>query len=251
MPSRNGDKEDGMSELKGSLLAAIAVAALVLPGAAAAAALKVTVDGAAPGKAIPDQYAFCVPAPQGHVTFGANKNPKLSWSGAPKGTKSYAVIVVDPDVPSLPTNVNKEGKTIPTSLKRVPFYHWVLVDIPATVSAVDEGADSDKVTPHGKPPGPAPIGLRGINDYTKWFASDAAMQGNYGGYDGPCPPWNDTIVHHYHFKVYALDVPRLKLGGMIDGPQALAAMKSHTLAKGEAVVTYALNPGLMKTGAAK
>src|ERR1700688_2015856 len=185
MPSRNDDEEDRMSELKGSVAAAITLAALLLPGAsAAAAALTVTVDGAAPGEAIPGQYAFCVPAPQGHVTFGANKNPKLSWSGAPKGTKSYAVIVVDPDVPSLPTNVNKEGKTIPKGLKRVPFYHWVLVDIPATASAIDEGADSDKVTRHGKPPGPAPIGLRGINDYTKWFASDAAMKGNYGGYDG-------------------------------------------------------------------
>jgi len=240
-----------MSELQGALVAAITMAALLIPGAAAAAALKVTVGDGASGKAIPGQYAFCVPAQQGHVTLGADRNPKLSWSGAPKGTKSYAVIVVDPDVPSVPTNVNKEGKTIPKSLKRVNFYHWVLVDIPATVNALDEGADSDKVTPHGKPPGPAKLGLRGINDYTKWFASDEAMKGNYGGYDGPCPPWNDTIVHHYHFKVYALDVPSLKLSGNFDGPKALKAMKSHTLAKGESVGTYVLNPAMMKTGAAK
>jgi Raf kinase inhibitor-like YbhB/YbcL family protein len=240
-----------MAMLRGWLCGGMAAAGVLLPGAAAAAALNVTVDGVASGKAIPGQYAFCVPAQQGHVTFGANQNPKLSWSGAPKGTKSYAVILVDPDVPSLPTDVNKDGKTIPKTLKRVNFFHWVLVDIPATVSAIEEGADSDKVTPHGKPPGPAPVGLRGINDYTKWFASDAAMQGNYGGYDGPCPPWNDTIVHHYHFKVYALDVPSLKLGGTVDGPAVVKAIKSHVLARGEAVGTYVLNPALMKTGAAK
>jgi Raf kinase inhibitor-like YbhB/YbcL family protein len=240
-----------MSELTGSLVAAIAMAALLMPGAAAAAALKVTVDGVPSGKAIPAQYAFCVPAQQGHVTLGANKNPKLSWSGTPKATRSFAVIVVDPDVPSVPTDVNKDGKTIPKSLKRVNFYHWVVVDIPATVGAIEEGADSDKVTPHGKPPGPGPVGLRGINDYTRWFAGDSAMKGDYGGYDGPCPPWNDTIVHHYHFKVYALDVPSLKLGGTVDGPAVAKAIKSHVLAKGEAVGTYVLNPAMTKTGAAK
>jgi Raf kinase inhibitor-like YbhB/YbcL family protein len=231
--------------------AALVATVFLVPGMAMAAALKVTLDGVGNGEAMPAQYAFCVPAQQGHVTLGPDKNPTVSWSGAPKGTKSYAVIVVDPDVPSVPTDVNKEGKTIPKSLKRVNFYHWVLVDIPATVSAIDEGADSDKVMPHGKPPGPAKVGVRGINDYTKWFAGDEAMKGNYGGYDGPCPPWNDTIVHHYHFKVYALDVPTLKLSGNFDGPQALKAMKSHTLAKGESVGTYVLNPAMIKTGAAK
>src|SRR5690242_8496888 len=125
----------GMSELKRCLAVAAAATGLLLPGVAAAAALKVTVDDTANGKALPGQYAFCVPAAQGHVGLGANKNPKLSWSRAPKGTKSFAVIVLDPDVPSVPTDVNKEGKTIPKSLKRTVFYHWVLVDIPATVNS--------------------------------------------------------------------------------------------------------------------
>ena len=240
-----------MSRWTGLCGAALATTVFLAPVIAMAATLTVTLDGMANGKAMPGQYAFCVLAQQGHVTLGSDKNPKVSWSGAPKSTRSFAVIVVDPDVPSVPTNVNKEGKTIAKTLKRANFYHWVLVDIPATVSAIDEGADSDKVTPHGKPPGPAGLGLRGINDYTKWFAGDDAMKGNYGGYDGPCPPWNDTIVHHYHFKVYALDVPSLKLSGNFDGPQALKAMKGHTLAKGESVGTYVLNPALMKTGAAK
>jgi len=240
-----------MSRWTGLCGAALATTVFLAPVIATAATLTVTLDGVANGKAMPGQYAFCVLAQQGHVTLGSDKNPKVSWSGAPKSTRSFAVIVVDPDVPSVPTDVNKEGKTIAKTLKRANFYHWVLVDIPATVSAIDESADSDKVTPHGKPPGPAGLGLRGINDYTKWFAGDDAMKGDYGGYDGPCPPWNDTIVHHYHFKVYALDVPSLKLSGNFDGPQALKAMKGHTLAKGESVGTYVLNPALMKTGAAK
>jgi Raf kinase inhibitor-like YbhB/YbcL family protein len=238
-----------MSESKGSLAVALTVAALLVPGAATAAALKVTVDNTANGKVLPGQYAFCVPAQQGHVALGANKNPKLSWSGAPKSTKSFVVIVVDPDVPTVAKDVNKEGKTIPKTLTRQNFYHWVLVDIPPTVTAIDEGGDSDKVTPHGKPPGSAAIGVRGVNDYTKWFASDAAMKGDYGGYDGPCPPWNDSIVHHYHFKVFALDLPSLKINGAIDGPAVAKAIKSHVLAKGESVGTYVLNPAMMKAAA--
>jgi len=230
---------------------ALAAAVFLVPNAAMAAVLKVTVEDVANGKTIPGQYAFCVPAQQGHVTFGSDKNPKVSWSGAPKGTKSYAVIVVDPDVPPVPTDVNKESKTVPRMLKRTNFFHWVLVDIPATVTAIDQGADSDKLTPHGKPPGPAPVGVRGVNDYTKWFAGDEAMKGEYGGYDGPCPPWNDAIVHHYHFKVFALDLPSLKLSGTFDGREVVKAMKSHILAQGESVGTYVLNPTLMKAGAAK
>ena len=66
-------------------------------------------------------------------------------------------------------------------------------------------------------PGPhAPRGARqGINDYTGWFAGDKDMAGNYFGYDGPCPPWNDEIPHRYVFTLYALDVPRLDVGGRV------------------------------------
>jgi phosphatidylethanolamine-binding protein (PEBP) family uncharacterized protein len=50
----------------------------------------------------------------------------------------------------------------------------------------------------------------GINDYTNWFTSEANMRGDYYGYDGPGPPWNDALVHHYAFTLYALDVPYLR-----------------------------------------
>ncbi len=120
----------------------------------------------------------------------------------------------------------------------------MLVDIPASASGLAEGADSDGVTAGGKAPGPSAQGVRGINNFTDWFAGDEAMQGDYGGYDGPCPPWNDEILHHDHVTVYALAVARLGLGERFGAPEALAAMAGHVLAPGAWVGTYTLNPAL-------
>lgn len=208
------------------------------------AKLTVTIDAWRDGAPIPETYAFCIPADVGHVTMGRNRSPEIRWSGAPTGTRSYAIICHDPDVPSKPDAVNKEGMTVPASLPRVDFYHWVLVDIPAATTELVTGADSEGITPRGKKPGKTDNGVRGINNYTDWFAGDADMAGQYGGYDGPCPPWNDEIVHHYHFTVHALDVPTLGLSGTFGGPELLAAMKGHVLAKGTWVGTYTLNPAL-------
>lgn len=226
----------------GLLLAVAGMTASAQPAVAKADKLTVTVEGVSKGKAIPANNAFCVPAAEGHVTLGPNKSPKISWSAGPANTKSYAIITVDPDVPSVATDVNKEGKTIPSKLKRVKFYHWVLVDIPAAMTSLDAGVDSDGVTNGGKPPGPGKVGVRGLNNYTDWFASDDKMKGNYAGYDGPCPPWNDTRRHHYHFTVYALDVPSLGLTGTFRAPDVSKAMRRHVLAKGQTVGVYALNP---------
>ena len=228
----------------GLLLAAVCVTASAAPAVAKAQKLTVTVEGMASGKGIPADYAFCVPATQGHVTLGPNKSPKISWTAGPPKTQSYAIIAVDSDVPSIATDVNKEGKTIPSKLKRAKFYHWVLVDIPASVTSLEAAADSEGVTAGGKPPGPAKVGVRGLNNYTDWFASDEKMKGNYAGYDGPCPPWNDMRRHHYHFTVYALDLPSLGLTGNFRAADALKAMRRHVLAKGQVSGVYALNPAV-------
>lgn len=195
---------------------------------------------------IPGEFAFCVPADEGHVALAPNRNPHLIWSDAPSGTRSFALICHDPDVPSKGDDVNKEGRTVPADLPRVDFFHWVLVDIPADVTEIAAGSHSDGVTPRGKAPGPAPhgCGVQGINDYTGWFAGDEAMRGDYGGYDGPCPPWNDELLHHYHFTIYALDVESLDLSGSFTGQEALAAIAKHTLARASWVGTYTLNPNL-------
>lgn len=208
------------------------------------ATLTVTIAGWANGDRIPAEFAFCVPAEEGHVTMGENVSPEISWSDAPEGTKSFAIICHDPDVPSKPDNVNKEGVSVPADLPRVDFYHWVLVDIPASMPRLTEGADGSGIVAGGKEPGRTAHGVRGINGYTDWFASDETMKGEYGGYDGPCPPWNDEIVHHYHFTVHALDVESLGLTGAFGGGEALKAMAPHVLAKGSWVGTYTLNPAL-------
>lgn len=206
------------------------------------ATLKLNIDGWENGGKIPGKFAFGVPADEGHVALSDNKSPAMSWSGAPDGTKSYAIICHDPDVPSSGEDVNQEGKTVPASLPRVDFYHWVQVDVPATVTSLAEGAASDGITAKGKPAGTNDFGASGLNNYTDWFAGDADMDGEYGQYDGPCPPWNDSIVHHYHFTVYALDVETLGLSGKFGGGEALAAMKGHILATGVYVGTYSMNP---------
>ncbi len=86
--------------------------------------------------------------------------------------------------------------------------------------------------------------MRGINNFTDWFAADPDMKGDYAGYDGPCSPWNDEIVHRYIFTVYALDVPSIGLQGKFGGPEALEAMEGHVVAKGEWVGMYTTNPTL-------
>jgi Raf kinase inhibitor-like YbhB/YbcL family protein len=187
-----------------------------------------------------------VPAAQGHSANGPNKNPAIRWSKGPYGTQSYALIVVDTDVPSVFDDANKEGKTIPAGMKRINFYHMILVDIPLAKTSLAEGADANGITQGGKTPGPTANGIRGINDYTAAFTGDPKMAGNYGGYDGPCPPWNDKRLHHYHFRVYALDVPSLVLTGTFGAKEAEAAIAKHILAKGELVGTYTQNPDLMK-----
>ena len=206
------------------------------------AKLDVTIDSWPDGGTIPEEFVFARPADEGHVQLSGNRSPAIRWSGAPAGTRSYALICHDPDVPSKPDDVNQEGRTVPADLPRVDFFHWVLVDIPAGTTTLPAGADSDGVTAGGKETGATAHGVRGINNYTDWFAGDEQMQGDYGGYDGPGPPWNDELLHHYHFTVYALDLERLGLSGRFGGPEALAALEGHVLAKGAWVGTYSLNP---------
>src|SRR5690554_5644920 len=122
------------------------------------------------------------------MSFGRNRNPELVWSSAPEGTKSFVVMMFDPDVPSVADNVNQEGKTVAADLPRVDFFHWLLVDIPAGVSRIPEGEDSDGVIPKGKEHGSGPIGVRGVNNYTQFLAGNPDMAGTYAGYDGPCRP---------------------------------------------------------------
>src|ERR1019366_10227996 len=84
----------------------------------------------------PGAYAFAVPHATDHITLSSNRNPQLSWSGALAAAKSFVLICHDYDVPSQGDDVNKDGHSVPASLPRVDFYHWVLEDIPPGVNAI-------------------------------------------------------------------------------------------------------------------
>lgn len=196
---------------------------------------------------IPERYAFAKMDPQSasRISLAGNVNPHLAWSDAPAGTKSFAVICHDPDVPSQPDDVNQPDREVPESLPRVTFYHWVLFNISVATDHVAEGAYSDGITPRGKAGPLALDGTRqGLNDYTQWFAGDHDMNGDYFGYDGPCPPWNDALIHRYIFTVYALDIPEVDVQGQPTGADVLKAIEGHQLAKASITGLYTLNPRL-------
>ena len=194
---------------------------------------------------IPQEFAFGVPDPAQHLRLGSNRNPHLRWTGVPSTSRSLVLVCVDTDVPTRADDVNQEGRVVPASLPRTQFTHWLVVDIPPTVSEIRAGACSDGITPRGKQSPPGPAGSRqGLNDYTNWFAGDEAMSGNYFGYDGPCPPWNDELLHHYHFVLYATDLARCPVEGAFTGAQVQAAIAGHVLAEARLTGTYSLNPAV-------
>ncbi|MBB5369306.1 MULTISPECIES: YbhB/YbcL family Raf kinase inhibitor-like protein [unclassified Janthinobacterium] len=196
---------------------------------------------------IPGEFAFAVIDPVTHVALSSNRNPHLAWSDVPAGTQSFALICHDPDVPSSGEDVNQEGREVPASLPRVDFFHWLLLDIPAVAREIAAGSHSDGVLARGKAGPAAPDGLRhGINDYTNWFAGDAQMAGDYHGYDGPCPPWNDTLVHRYVFTLYALDLPHIAVNAPLTGANVRDALAGHVLAQASLTGTYTLNPDLQQ-----
>ena len=180
------------------------------------------------------------------VGFSDNLNPHLAWSEVPAGTKSFALICHDFDVPSRGDDVNQPDREVPADLPRVDFFHWVLVDLPATTHRIDEGEFSRGFTARGKS-GPATLhGARhGLNDYTGWFAGNAEMAGSYFGYDGPFPPFNDSLVHHYVFTLYALGVARAPVEGAFTGAQVREAIYPHVLAEATHSGTYTLNRRLL------
>ena len=142
------------------------------------------------------------PMPLESVADGDNASPKLDWSGAPQGTQSFVVIADDPDA--------KQPK---------PFVHWLVYDIPASVTSLREGLPTEPLLPDPK----------GVKQGTNSAGAT--------GYLGPKPPVEDP-AHHYHFQVFALDVPALGLDPAATREQVLAAMQGHVLAAGNLIGTH-------------
>jgi Raf kinase inhibitor-like YbhB/YbcL family protein len=133
-----------------------------------------------------------IPASAAHTFVGGkNTSPHLSWTPGPEGTKSYAVTCWDPDAPTT-----------------VGFTHWIRYDIPASVTSLDEGADSG-----------AQSGLEGFTDWGE------------NAYGGMAPPAGDP-PHHYRFTVYALDVEKSGVDEHTTYPRFRFTIKDHILASG-------------------
>ena len=208
--------------------------------------MKLWSDSFRDGGPLPPDYAFGKLDARSRVTLSANRNPHLAWDGVPDATRSFALVLHDYDVPSRPDDVNQPGRQIPADLPRVDFVHWTLFDLPSDLRSIAAGSFSDGVTPRGKAGpiiahGPVPGALHGLNDYTNWFATDRDMAGDYYGYDGPCPPWNDSIVHHYVFTLYALAVERVVVAGRVTGPAVLASLAGQIVAESTITGLYSLN----------
>ncbi len=138
--------------------------------------------------------------PRQHTCEGTDVSPSLAWSGAPRDTQSFALVVDDPDAPD------------PKAPKRV-WVHWVLYDLPASLGGLAEGVALDEL----------PAGTHeGNND---WGVT---------GYRGPCPPIGR---HRYFHKLYALDT-MLPDPGTLTKKELEAAMEGHVLARAELMGTY-------------
>lgn len=207
--------------------------------------MNLTITGIEDGQPIPPDFAFCMPDPEVRTTFAPNQNPAMAWDDVPDAVQSFVVLCWDRTVPTAGDAVNQEGREVPADLPRTDFFHWVLVDLPGDVRSLGEGEFSSGVTFHGKDASRGPHGSRqGINDYTGWFAGNPNMEGQYFGYDGPCPPWNDSLIHEYVFAVYALDVERCPVDEDFTGGDVRAAIEGHVLAEASVVGTYTLNSRL-------
>ena len=193
---------------------------------AAPKTLTVSAGGMPHGK-IAEAFALCKATADGKSEPGTNARPDIAWSAGPAGTKSYAVIVMDPDVPADFTDAGRDGKVIPADAKRQNFFHWALVNIPASTNQIPGGDATIAPT----------VGMQVAADLGS-YVSDAK---NFGG---PCPPWNDARLHHYHFMVMALNVETLKLPEKATAKDVFTIAEAHAIARGERVGTYTLNPAL-------
>jgi Raf kinase inhibitor-like YbhB/YbcL family protein len=139
--------------------------------------------------------------PRRHTGDGEDLSPALAWSGLPPETRELAIIVDDPDAPS-----------------PEPWVHWVIARVPATETGIAEG-----VPPKPSPSFP-PGSLQGKNSW------------GTVGYRGPAPPRGHG-VHHYHFRLYALD-GAVNVSSGFDKSGLLRAMKGHILGEADLVGTY-------------
>jgi Raf kinase inhibitor-like YbhB/YbcL family protein len=152
------------------------------------ATFTLTSDDFSDGGTMPYALAY-----SGFGYSGENRSPALRWSGAPAGTRSFALAMHDPDAPTT-----------------VGFTHWILIDLDPALTGLPAGAGAEGANPPGS--------LHGLNDYPAT------------AYCGPAPPPGPP--HHYHFTLYALDVPKLEgAGALLTYPRFRFMIRGHVLAE--------------------
>ena len=132
------------------------------------------------------------PIPTQYTCDGTDQTPVLNWGEPPQGTRSFALVINDPDAPN------------------GTFRHWGVFDIPAPARSIGGGQK---------------IGTEVANDFGK------------SGYGGPCPPKGHG-PHHYHFKLFALNVDKLDVGSGAKVVDVENAATRHALAEGKLIGTY-------------
>lgn len=217
-----------------TIAAAISILSITV-SSAYSADLTVRFDKEGKAGSLPNVQASCIAA-AGKAAPGTNRSPGLSWSNGPAETRSYALTMTDPDVPEDLSLLNRDDVEIAHDLPRMEFTHWILADIPATVTRLAEGSDGDGLVKGGLALESTDHGRRGQNGFAAFL-----KDGPRGGYMGACPPWNDLRIHRYRITVYALDTDRLALPDAFTRADFLAAAKGHVLASGAAELTYTIN----------
>lgn len=173
--------------------AALAFAGM-LSSAATAQDFKLTSTSVSEGRPLSSSQVF-----KGFGCEGGNQSPHLAWSGAPAGTKSFAITAYDPDAPT--------GSG---------WWHWTVVNIPASATSVEAGASGTDALPKGA--------LEIANDY------------GAPGFGGACPPPRE--VHRYVFTVHALSTGRLDLPKAPSSALAGYMIRANTLATAHVTAVY-------------
>ncbi|MEO8888655.1 MAG: YbhB/YbcL family Raf kinase inhibitor-like protein [Jatrophihabitantaceae bacterium] len=148
------------------------------------------------GQPLPAAHAY-----EGAADSAANRSPQLSWSGFPDGTKSFAITCYDPDAPT------------PSG-----FWHWALVDVPASTTSLDQGAGAAGASVPG----------HAFHVRNDWSSKD---------YGGAYPPDGD-IAHRYYFVVHAVDVESLGVDDEASAAVVSFNLVFHTLARAQLVPTF-------------
>ena len=216
--------------------------------------MKIWSNAFSDGGSLPEKYAFSKIDEEINLSFSSNINPAIFWSNLPAGTQSLVLTCVDKDVPVDLTQVNLPGVDIPRDALRKDFYHWLVANIDPALGNIAEAISSKKVSVGGRSQLKQTGFVEGINDYTDVLKDDQSMAGKYFGYDGPFPPLNDTKLHWYEFKLYALGVSALDLPTEFTASDVIPLLQKHYLGTASIKASYSYNSeshSSQKTGSSK